>query len=257
VSATAERYLDGKVALVTAGSRNLGAAIAIALAERGAVVAVNYHTSAVLAERLIDSLSTVRGTHLAVQGDASTPAGMRSLLRDTSRQLGGREIQVLVNNYGPFAMTPFAEMPEGEWDRIWTANVKTAYVAAKEAAPGMRKLRWGRIINVSAASAYLRNHSIYTLAKASLLTLTESLAVELGPEINVNAITPGQIAESAEDVAEFDPSFVERAIDHTPLGRLVTRREVAAVVAELCGPLFAGVTGITIPIDGGWQLPRF
>ena len=70
-------------------------------------------------------------------------------------------------------------------------------------------------------------------------------------------MSPGQIAESAEDIAEFDPSFVERAVAATPLGRLVTRPEVAAIVAELCGPLFAGVTGVTIPIDGGWRLPRF
>lgn len=252
-----ERFLHGKVALITAGSQNLGAAISTALAEAGADVVVNYRTSAGSAEALIDSLSESDGTHLAVPGDAGTPVGMRSLLRDTRQLLGDRTIQVLVNNYGPFAMTPFAEMPEEEWDRISTANVKAAYVATQEVAPGMRERGWGRIVNVSAGSAYLRNHSIYTLAKASLLTLTESLAIELGPEINVNAITPGQIAESADDIAQFDPDFVERAIDHTPLGRLVTRREVAAVVAALCGPLFAAVTGITIPIDGGWHLPRF
>jgi NAD(P)-dependent dehydrogenase (short-subunit alcohol dehydrogenase family) len=113
------------------------------------------------------------------------------------------------------------------------------------------------VVNVSAGSAFLRNHSVYTLAKAALVTFTESLAVELGPEITVNAVAPGQIAESAEDIAEFDPSFVERAVDATPTGRLATRPEVAAVVAELCGPLFDAVSGVTIPIDGGWHLPRF
>jgi NAD(P)-dependent dehydrogenase (short-subunit alcohol dehydrogenase family) len=252
-----ETLLERKAALVTAGSRKLGAAIATALASRGADVAVNYRESADVAGALVDTLSGGGGTHVAVRGDVGTSEGTRRLVADAERALGGRSIQVLVNNCGPFAMTPFAEMPEDEWDRIWNTNVRSAYVASRELAPGMRAAGWGRIINVSAGSAYLRNHSIYTLAKASLQTLTEALAVELGPETTVNAIAPGQIAESAEDIVAFDPGFVDRAIAHTPTGRLVTRAEVAAIVAELCGPLFSGVTGATIPIDGGWHLPRF
>ena len=181
---------------------------------------------------------------------------MRELIRSVGQRVDGRPIQVLVNNFGPFSMTPFTEMPEHEWERIWSANVKAAFVAVQEIAPQMRRSGWGRIVNVSAGSAYLRNHSIYTLAKDAVLTLTESLAVELGPHITVNAVTPGQIAESAEDIGALDPGFVGRAVDHTPLGRLVTRPEVASIITQLCGPLFGGVTGITIPIDGGWHLPR-
>lgn len=250
-------FLEGKAALVTAGSRRLGAAIVTALAVRGADVAVNYREAQDVAAALVESLAGGVGTHVAVRGDVRTAEGTRRLVEDAGRALGGRPIQVLVNNCGPFAMTPFAEMPEEEWDRIWDTNVKSAYVASQELTPGMRAAGWGRIINVSAGSAYLRNHSIYTLAKASLQTLTESLAIELGPEITVNAIMPGQIAESADVIAEFDSDFVGRAIEHTALGRLVTRAEVAAIAAELCGPLFSGVTGATIPIDGGWHLPRF
>jgi NAD(P)-dependent dehydrogenase (short-subunit alcohol dehydrogenase family) len=252
-----ELPLEGKAALVTAGSRRLGAAIATALAVRGADVAINYHRAADVAGELVESLSGSGGTHVAVRGDVRTAEGTRRLVEDAGCALGGRTIQILVNNCGPFAMTPFAEMAEEEWDRIWDTNVKSAYIASQELARGMRRAGWGRIINVSAGSAYLRNHSIYTLAKASLQTLTESLAIELGPEITVNSITPGQIAESADVIAEFDADFVERAIGHTPLGRLVTRSEVAAIAAELCGPLFSGVTGVTIPIDGGWHIPRF
>jgi len=251
------RFLEGKAALVTAGSRNLGAAIAEALAERGAAVAVNYLSSESGARAVVDRLDEFGSGHAAVRGDAGTPDGMRSLVAAAGRALGDRPIQVLVNNHGPFSMTPFAEMPPEEFDRVWDANVKSAYVAVGEVVPAMRAAGWGRIVNVSAGSAYLRNHSIYTLAKAALVTFTESLAVELGPEITVNAVAPGQIAESAEDIAEFDPSFVERAVEATPIGRLVTRGEVAAIVAELCGPLFDAVSGVTIPIDGGWHLPRF
>ena len=252
-----ERFLDGVAALVTAGSRNLGAAIALALAERGADVVVNYGSERGPADAVVDRMAVFGGSHHAVRGDCSTPAGVEALVADAGEALGGRPIQVLVNNYGPFSMTPFAEMPEAEFRRIFDANVTAAYTAVKALVPGMRAAGWGRIVNISAGSAYLRNHSIYTLAKVAIVTLTETLAVELGPEITVNCVTPGQIAESARDIAEFDPMFAERAIAATPIGRLVTRSEVAAIVAELCGPLFAGVSGATIPIDGGWRLRKF
>jgi NAD(P)-dependent dehydrogenase (short-subunit alcohol dehydrogenase family) len=164
---------------------------------------------------------------------------------------------VLVNNAGPFSMTPFADLPEAEWDRIWDTNAKAAYLASQLVAPAMRTAGWGRIVNISAGSIYLRNHSIYGLAKEALVFMTEELACELAPEVTVNAIAPGQIAESAKDIEEFDPTFVQRAIEGTPAGRLVTRAEVAELVALLCTPAFDMVTGATIPLDGGWRFHRF
>ncbi len=251
-----EEYLRGKTALVTGSSRNLGAAIARELATRGARVVVTFHESRPAAEALIAELRSVTGVdHLLVSGDVTTGAGARALADEAISKAG--RIDVLVNNTGPFSMDSFATLVEEEWDRILDANLKAAYLCSQVVVPGMRQAGWGRIVNVSAGSAYIRNHSIYTLAKAALITLTEELALELGPEITVNAITPGQISESAADIAEFDPSFVERAIEWSPLKRLVSRPEVAAIVAELCGPRFAMVTGVTIPIDGGWRLSRF
>ena len=164
-------------------------------------------------------------------------------------------IDIVVNNSGPFSMVPFLALKPAEWDRIWTANVTAAYLTSKMLIPAMRQ--WGRVVNVSAGSAYLRNHSIYTLAKDAVITFTEALAVEVGPMVTVNCVAPGQIAESADDMAEFDPTFVERATEATPLGRLVTRDDVSGIVAELCGPRFAAVTGVTIPIDGGGRLRTF
>ncbi len=159
--------------------------------------------------------------HRIIQADLSSAPSTRDFLRRFDQEVG--DIDILVNNAGPFAMDPFLELSEQEWDRIWESNVRAAHLCAQALAPGMRRRGRGRIVNVSAGSAYIRNHSIYTLAKAALLTLTEALALELGPEISVNAVAPGQIAESADDIAEFDPSFVEKAIDRTPLRRLVTR----------------------------------
>ncbi len=245
-------YLEGHTALVTASSRNLGASITRALARAGADVLVTYYKSRDKAEELIAGLPA--GDHAAVHGDTSHEDGIRAMV-DAAVTAAPGPIDLLINNSGPFAMHRFVDLDPSEWDRIWTANVKAAYLTSRLLVPAMNG--WGRIVNVSAGSAYLRNHSIYTLAKDALITFTEALAVEVGPEVNVNCVAPGQIAESAEDVAEFDPSFVERATDATPLGRLVTRDEVAGIVAELCGPRFDVVTGVTIPIDGGWRLASF
>jgi NAD(P)-dependent dehydrogenase (short-subunit alcohol dehydrogenase family) len=242
--------LSDRTALVTGSSRNLGAVIAERLAAHGATVAVTYRQSEEAARALVERLPG--NGHVAVGGDMEDPAPLVA----TAHEALGR-VDILVHNAGPFAMTPFAQMTEGEWDTIWDVNVKAAQIATRLLAPEMRAHGWGRIVLLSAGSAYLRNHSIYGLAKQALAFLAEELALELGPEITVNAVAPGQIAESADDIAELDPTFVERAIAHTPAGRLVTRAEVAELVAAICGPSFDMVTGATLPVDGGWRLQRF
>jgi NAD(P)-dependent dehydrogenase (short-subunit alcohol dehydrogenase family) len=256
-SAGDDSFLAGKTALVTGASRNLGAVIAEGLAAHGATVAISYLGNADAAGAVVQRLEQATGRrHFAFRGDLACSDDVRTVVTAAKETLGGR-IDVLVNNAGPFSMTPFAELSEAEWDRIWNSNVKAAYLAAQLVAPAMRAAHFGRIVNISAVSYLLRNHSIYGLAKSALVFLTEELAAELGPEITVNAVAPGQIAESAADIAEFDPTFVTRAIAATPLGRLVTRGEVADLVADLCRPERDVLTGVTIPVDGGFRLPRF
>lgn len=248
--------LSGQVALVTGSSRNLGAEIARELARRGAAVTVTHRSAPDDALDLAEDLQRLNGlTNPVIECDLSSSASTRDFLERFDDEVGHADI--LVNNAGPFSMEPFLHLTEREWDRIWESNVRAAHLCAQALAPEMRRRGRGRIVNISAGSAYLRNHSIYTLSKAALIVLTEALALELGPEITVNAVAPGQIAESADDIAEFDPTFVERAVEHTPTGRLVGRAEVARIVADLCGPTYDAVTGVTIPIDGGWRLNRF
>jgi NAD(P)-dependent dehydrogenase (short-subunit alcohol dehydrogenase family) len=252
-----DAFLEGRTALVTGSSRNLGAVIAERLAARGATVAVTYRESEAPARALVESLRASTGReHVAVAGDLAQADGVRALVDAARSGLGGR-VDVLVHNAGPFSMAPFTELAEAEWDEVFDVNVKAAYLAAQLVAPAMRQAGWGRIVLLSAGSAYLRNHSIYGLAKRAVGYLAEELALELGPEVTVNALAPGQIAESADDIAEHDPSFVERAIAATPAGRLATRAEVAELAALLCRPAFDMVTGATLPVDGGWRLPRF
>jgi len=247
-----EPHLRGRVALITGASRNLGAGIARAMASHGARVAVNYHSSRAAAGQVIAGLEG--SGHAAVAGDVSSAEGVEKLVAEAERIMAAT-IDILVNNAGPFSMTPYTELEPAEFDFIWNSNVRAAYLAARRVAPGMSAHGWGRIVNISAGSAFLRNHSVYTLAKDAMITLTEQLAVELGPAITVNCVAPGQIAESAGDMAGFDKDFVSRTIARTPAGRLVTRRDVAGVVLALCSPAFDMVTGATVPVDGGARLP--
>lgn len=252
------RFLDGRTALVTGGSRNLGPVLAARLADAGATVAVHYRSARAEAEAVAEELRRRTGrAHVAVGGDLQASADVDRVV-DAAREALGGHVDVFVHNAGPMlSMTPVAELDPGEWDATWETNVRAAYLAVRRLAPGMRERGFGRVVLLSAGSAFVRNHGAYGLAKAAIIPLTEELAAGLGPEITVNAVAPGQILESAADIAQFDDTFVERTTAATPGGRLVTREEVAEVVAALCSPPFALVTGATIPIDGGARLPRF
>ena len=119
----------------------------------------------------------------------------------------------------------------------------------------MKERGWGRVILMAAGSAFIRTHSIYGLAKSAIIHFAESLSVEAGPEVTVNAIAPGQILESAAIMDTFEPGFSERATNAAPLKRLVTRPEVAEMMALICtSPAMQCVTGHTFVMDGGWRL---
>lgn len=238
---------------MTGSSRNLGSEFAMGLARRGARVVITYNSSIDTANSLLEKLCNENGLkNIAVQGDLSEISKAEKLVSKVLNDV--QCIDILINNLGPFMMKPFVDLSSGEFERYWNSNVGAAFACSKTVAPEMRSQHWGRIINVSAGSAYIRNHSIYTLAKSALITLTESLAVELGPDITVNAIAPGQILESAEEMSSFDPTFNETALAETPLGRFPTRREVSDIAIGFCESSFDIVTGVTIPIDGGWRL---
>ena len=251
-----QKSLTGKAALITGASRNLGAVIASKLAENGAAVAINYLHTDPETTGLMERLREHGQPAHAIPGDMAIPDDVRAVTEHALGLLGGR-IDILVNNAGPFNADSFATLTEPEWDRIMNSNLKAAYLAAQVVIPGMRAAGWGRIINIGAGSAYIRNHGVYGLAKGALILLTEALALELGPQITVNVIAPGQLIESAPDISEIDPTFIDRAIAHSPSGRLATRSEVADLVLWLCDPTADLITGHTIPLDGGWRFNRF
>lgn len=243
---------DGRVALVTGSSRNLGAAIAQRFAAQGATVAVHYQRDETEARTVVDAIVADGGTAEAFPADLGADGGASALAEAVLARFG--RIDILVNAVGPYADTPFAELPEADWDRVVDANLKAPYLLAQAAAPGMRERGWGRIVNVSAGSAFVRVHSVYGLAKDGVRHLTEALAVELAPEITVNAIAPGQI-EDTPLIDVIAPGYKDALREGTPLRRLVTWDELSQLAVLLCSTPFDVMTGQTLAMDGGWSLP--
>ena len=246
--------LAGKTAFVTASSRYLGAALATALARAGARTAIHYYRSADQALALVQKLRAEGLEAEAFGADGRNPDELRRAADDVVGRFGG--VDILVNNLGPFSDLPFLKLPEAQWDWILNTNLKAVYVLTQQLAPGMIERGWGRLVNISAVSAFIRSQSIYGLAKAALIHLTEALALELAPQVSVNAIAPGQI-EDSELIDEIDPKLKGIMRDESPLKRLVTYREIAEVVLLLCREPFASMTGQTLTLDAGWSLPKW
>jgi NAD(P)-dependent dehydrogenase (short-subunit alcohol dehydrogenase family) len=247
-----EPFLAGKVALVTGASSGSGVDIARELGRRGARVAVHYRRSRADADAVVAAIRSAGGEAQSFQADLAVSDDVRRLVDEVDAALGAPG--VLVNNAGPFADTAFRTLSERDWDHVMSTNLKSVFLACQRVLPGMERLGWGRIVNLGATSAFVRSHSVYGLAKAALLHMTESMAVEFAPRVTVNAVVPSQIASARTDRM---PAYRAAAIAATPLGRLVTQAEIARMVALVCSPAFDFVTGRAIVLDGGRSLPVF
>jgi NAD(P)-dependent dehydrogenase (short-subunit alcohol dehydrogenase family) len=247
--------LEGRRAIVTGASRNLGADIAVALARHGATVAVNYRGSEAEAESVLAALGQYGTGHVTAAGDVSSSAEVASMMDSAVAELGG--LDIVVNNAGPYGATPITEADESEWERVIGVNLKGTWLCTKAAAPYLRESTDGRVVNLSAVSARVRNRGAYGLAKAAVEVLTEEMALELAPYAAVNAVAPGQVAESLDELSSYDDEWAQAVRDRTPRGRLVTRTELAEAIAIICTPTFSSMTGTTLRFDGGLGLNHF
>jgi 3-oxoacyl-[acyl-carrier protein] reductase len=247
--------LEGRSALITGASRNLGPAIASSLAAAGARVAVNHRHSPDDAADVVGSLPGGVDAHLAVPADVAVAGDVAAMVESVVARFG--TIDILVNNAGPYGATPLSTADEAEWGRVVDANLKGVWLCTRAVAPHMERAGWGRVVNLSAVSSSVRNRGAYGLAKAALEVLTEELAWEMAPYATVNALAPGQIEDSLEDLAAVAPDWAAEVMDRTPRGRLVTRAELAEVVVAICGDAFASMTATTLRLDGGLGLRTF
>jgi 3-oxoacyl-[acyl-carrier protein] reductase len=235
--------LNGHVALVTGGSRGIGAAIALALAEAGAAVAVNYRERAVQAEAVVASIKGAGGRAIAIAADVSRSEAVAAMIKQVATALGA--VDILVNNAGMAIMRGIDDLTESEFDQTIAVNLKSAFLCSQAVLPAMRARQWGRIVNISSGAARgaaaIGVH--YNASKAGMEGLTRGYAARLVKQgITVNAVAPSLI----ETDMMRGRSDLARNI---PLGRLGRPDEVAQAVLMVLGNDY--MTGQTIVLNGG------
>ena len=244
--------LTGKVAVVTGASREIGAAMAEALAASGAAVAVAHHGEHDRAAAVVERIRARGGTAIAVDGDLSRVADNIALVDSTVEVLG--RLDVFVANAGVTRWGPFLDVDEATWDIVVDLNLKGSYFGAQAAAGRMvAQGDGGRIVFSSSVtgSRAIPNLSAYAVTKAALQHMATVLALELGPHgITVNALSIG--ATVNERNLDDDPEYAEHWADVLPTGRVGHPADVAAALSYLVSAEAAMVTGHTLAVDGGW-----
>ena len=235
-----------KAALVTGAGVRVGRAIAMELARAGCNVAIHYRRSKAAAEDLAEEISGLGCRATVVSGELASPAVPDQLVQQTVSALGG--LDILVNNASEFARLEFDSTDAQRWEQCVQVNLIAPALLARAAAPHLRRSGSGRIINMCdiLSDRPPRGYAAYCTSKAGLAALTRCLAVELAPEVTVNAIAPG-IAEFPDS---YDQATRDRLVSRVPLQRAGTPGDVAGLVRFLVehGDY---ITGQVIPLDGG------
>ncbi|MBX9879979.1 MAG: glucose 1-dehydrogenase [Candidatus Obscuribacterales bacterium] len=249
IEATATKKLAGKVALVTGGSRGIGAAIALRLAEHGATVTLTYNNNKGKADEVVEQITKLGSNAVAFKADVASEKDNAILIDLIERSIG--KIDILVNNAAVWDAAPIDQIDVDHYDRVFDTNVKGVIATTMAALPKIKN--GGRIINISsvAAEGVMKTASVYSASKAALNTLTRIWAQELGErKITVNGVAPGTTA--TDMLIQALPEDVKQEfISKTALGRLAEPVDIANVVAFLASDDGAWITGQTIRADGG------
>lgn len=240
---------DGKVALVTGGSRGIGAGIALRLAEDGADVALTYRQNAEQAASVVKQIEALGRRALAIQADGADPTAVRDAVDRTATELG--RLDILVNNAAVFLVGAMDDLGTAELEQTIAVNVRAPYIAAQAA---LRHLGdGGRIISIGSnvgERAVFPGLALYSMSKTALVGLTRGLARELGPRgITVNLVNPGP---TDTDANPADGPNAAAIAGFTAVGRYARPADIAATIAHLASPEANYVTGAVVNVDGGF-----
>jgi NAD(P)-dependent dehydrogenase (short-subunit alcohol dehydrogenase family) len=240
--------LAGKRALVTGASRGIGAAIALALAERGADVAITYERSAERAAEVVRAIEGQGRRGLAIQADSADAAAVKRSVETAAAELGG--LDILVNNAGIARGGPVTGMSLADIDALLAVNIRSVVLASQAAIPHLGE--GGRIISIGSCLGErvpFPGVTVYSMTKSALLSFTRGLARELGPQgITVNLVQPGS-TDTDMNPSNGEQSDLQRAM--TALGHYGRPEDIAAAVAFLASPAARQITGTTLTVDGG------
>ena len=249
MSTNITKKLAGKVALVTGGSRGIGAAIAKRLAADDAAVALTYSSSPAKADEVVCSIEAVGGKALAIKADAADTEAVRLAIAKTVGAFGG--IDILVNNAGVIALAPIEQFSLDDFEKLIAVNVRGLFVATQEAARHLRE--GGRIIHIGSTFSERMpfvGAAVYSLTKGAVAGFTKGLARDLGPRgITVNNVQPGMIDT---DMNPADTDLARDSIRHIALQRYGCTEEIAGFVAFLASSEASYITGASLLADGGW-----
>jgi 3-hydroxybutyrate dehydrogenase len=256
--------LRGRSALVTGSTSGIGLGIARALAQAGANVMLNGFGTADEIEAIRADLGAKTGVQVAYSGaDVSKPREVQAMVQDAQALFGA--LDILVNNAGIQHVAAVDEFPAEKWEQIVAINLSSNFYAIKAALPSMKRRQWGRIINIASAHGLVASpfKAAYVAAKHGVVGLTKVVALEVAETpITCNAICPGYVKTplvdgQIKDQAAVHTMPVEQVIREVILASQPTKRfvevdELGELVVFLCAPAAASITGVALPIDGGW-----